>query len=178
MKMKKLALLFALVAMACSVQAVSFEWNVFPRNADEYPGMFEKVLETGDFVLVYLGRDADCLNWEGAQVLQTARFRPGVPGKGDVSKNGVSGTFAWRYGEGLWDNGDIFGVMFQDHMGDLYNIISPTGQSQTYTLQGIASDMTPLPVFSVDYYVIPEPTTGALLALGLAVFGLKRKVRA
>ena len=184
--MKKLMFVFALCAMAFSAQAVSFTWKS-NNMVDSTGAILQTAPDNGEVVLVYLGQDAGALNWEGAQVVQAGKFDH-FNKKGKESAV-ISQTLGWKYhNTAPWDNGDIFGVMFKDLEGNLSFLKNASDKSDiknTFTLSGISADNTPLGAFTFadgDFYAdptpVPEPTCAALIALGLAAFGLKRKVRA
>ena len=176
--MKKLMIAAFAVAVAAVAQAASISWNATAYNYITKAGVVQTAATAleGDFVLAYLGTGT--ADWNNATVANVGTVSYGTV-KG-VANAKASGSYAWTYGaEGTPSNGDIFGVMFKDDKGDLYQLEYADGSkvTETVTISGMGNNTwaTAFTFATGNYTAVPEPTSGLLLLLGMAGLALRRK---
>ena len=166
------------VAVAAVAQAAQITWGAAAYNYITKAGAVQTAATAleGDFVLAYLGTGT--ADWTNATAVNV-----GTVSYGSVKGNAyakATGSYSWTYGaEGTPSNGDIFGVMFRDSEGDLYQLEYADGSkvTETVTISGMTLNTfsTDLTFATGNYTAVPEPTSGLMLLLGVAGLALRRK---
>ena len=178
--MKKLLVLGAVLCAAAVSQAASVNWNSSAKIADSTGAVigsadaYSSLMNGGSLVLVLLQKGS----YSGAitELGGTASFVSKPAGR----KGMVKGSYSFVYGDGTLKNGDVLGVMFKDAKGNLSQLIYTAGGTvdDILTIRGMTDNL-----FSADFSyaasgtftVVPEPTSGLMLLLGLAGLALRRK---
>lgn len=188
--MKKMLAIVAVMAMAGVVSAASFAWTSDTSRFVDASGTDTSNFQGGTISLVYLGNGASA-DWEGASLVTWGNS--GVDGLQTTKKgaNKVYNTFMFTQSDGTVANGQWYGVAFVD----VANAFGG-GANQIYQLQYQASGLAVDTAYQIsglsdnswlgspfiyapdgNFTVVPEPTSMALLALGVAALGLRRKFR-
>ena len=176
--MKKIMAIMAATFVAAAAQAASFSWDAswIYSNVDQYNGT-EAI--SGTAWLVLLGGVAGDITVDttGAITLGAGNTQMSTAAIDNWAFSGpVFAMAAATY------NGQNFVMVGYDSVNQMYGI------SSVYTMAGLSD--TPLPntvnnVFfndgegylNLNLAAVPEPTSMALLALGVAAVGLRRKFR-
>ena len=176
--MKKLMIAAAIVCAAVVSQGASILWKSnYNYVTKDGTVQTAATADAGKFVLVYLGDGK--ADWENAKVVNEGAITYSTSMGGSAK---ATGTFAFDYG-GDYDNGSIFGVMFQDAGGNLSQLVTP-GDSPTpiaveFAIAGMSDDryQGTMTFSSSNYTVasVPEPTSALMLLLGVAGLALRRK---
>ena len=171
--MKKLMVALAAVAMAAGVQAASVDWKCSASSGD-----------VGDIVYVMLGSSAQ-QTWESLAAIQAEAISSGTIAK---SGSGQRATY-FALAEG------VTGVSVSDSLytvivsadGKMYGVSSPVSAadkvydpdkqegSKGYLAVGFATPTTEFAPGPIPPPIIPEPTSGLLLLLGVAGLALRRR---
>lgn len=174
--MKKIMMAVAIVCAACSIQAAQVAWAAYQFQGGEiYDYGYCSDLAAGDAIVLCL-MDGDTV----AQVLDTAVEDGGAYG----------GVYTFSYSESIIQNGDVLKVLVKDAGGSYFDLTAAANDQgcdptviNTLTVSGLADDtwmndefIYATGNFSAAGGVIPEPTSGLLLLIGMAGLALKRKV--
>ena len=166
------------VAVAAVAQAASITWGASSYNYITKAGVIQTAATAleGDFVLAYLGTGT--ADWSSATVANVGSVSYGTV-KGNAYAK-ATGSYSWTYGaDGTPSNGDIFGVMFKDSEGDLYQLEYADGSkvTETITISGMGNNTfsNNFTFATANYTAVPEPTSGLMLLLGVAGLALRRK---
>ena len=170
--MKKLMVALAAVAMAAGVQAASFDWKCSATSAD-----------VGSTVYILLGSTAKA-EWSSVAEIATASISSDSITKYGSSRatyyaieEGVSGitTADSVYAVVVSADGTKYGVGAPASAAEY--VYDPTAQQGSPGLMAIGY-VTPTTEFApgpIPPPIIPEPTSGLLLLLGVAGLALRRR---
>ena len=186
--MKKLVIAAAVFAMAVASQAASIAWSMNGFGLKDTDGSLVSLPTGTSLVLVVMN---SATGWDSATVIPTGTGS----GTTTLAINGTTGrvtgkaTFTWSDGgENMIDNGQFLGLMFQDAEG-LHQLTYTDGANKgalvdaVYAVSGIASNASALSSkkimatgnFNAISEVVPEPTSGLLMLLGMAGLALRRR---
>ena len=179
--MKKLVLIGAVLCAAVAAQAASVKWNSTAKIADANgttltsQASYNALLNGGSIVLAILNDGSYNGNYNvlGGTVIFKTSPKP--------QAGMLMGSYEFTLAGGLLKNGDVLGVLFKDADGKLSQLIYTADKSfvsDTLTISGLNSDD-----FSTNFNyaasgtftVVPEPTSGLMILLGLAGLALRRK---
>ena len=177
--MKKLMIAAAIVCAAAMSQAATIDWSATAYNYVTKDGSVQTAAtaDAGKFVLCYLG-DGSGYSWDDAVVVNVGAD---VQYGNSMGKLSAKAGGSYNVDIAKYENGDIFGVMFQDGDGNLSQLeyVGGTKDAEIYTIAGLKDDSSTLDGFTfakADYTVnVPEPTSGLLLLLGVAGMALRRR---
>ena len=179
--MKKLVVMGAVLCAAVAAQAASVNWNSAAKIADANgtaltsTADYSKLLNGGSIVLAILRDGKYNGNYDVLGGTVTFKTSP----KPQAGK--LNGTYKFAFSDGTLKNGDVLGILFKDAKDNLSQLIYTADKSfvsDTLTISGLTDD-----TFSTNFNyaasgtftVVPEPTSGLMILLGLAGLALRRK---
>ena len=178
--MKKLVLIGAVLCAAVAAQAASVYWNSTAKIADANgtaltsTADYSKLLNGGSIVLAILNDGSYNGNYKVLGGLVTFKTSP-KPQAGRLT-----GSYEFTFSDGTLKNNDVLGILFKDAKGNLSQLIYTAGGTvdDILTIRGMTDNL-----FSADFSfaasgnftVVPEPTSGLMILLGLAGLALRRK---
>ena len=190
--MKKLMILAAATAMACTVNAASYVWGFGAGDYEDATGNRDATLGvyTGGTAFLYLGTvvaGEDAFDLSGATYIASAGFDADMYTYGyqvtdaPLSSDAVTSTAAGQAFSLVLVEGSVASLDGYEGNYVLYNGTSTQGDIPGATVTHYAefwqnSD----PIVASDWKTmgsgdVPEPTSGLLLLLGVAGLALKRK---
>ena len=180
--MKKLVLMGVVLCAAVVAPAASVYWNSTAKIAEANgtaltsQAAYDALLNGGSIVLAILG-DGSYSGKNYTVLGGTVKFKT-TPSS---MKGKLTGSYEFTFSEGVLNNGDVLGILFRDAKGNLSQLIYTADKSfvsDTLTISGLNSDDF-LGNFtyaaSGTFTVVPEPTSGLMILLGLAGLALRRK---
>ena len=184
--MKKLMIVAAVALCAAYANAAAFSWkSTASLTTDGSTVATASAMNGGTFALLYLGNDADKIDWTKGKVVDTAT--PNFVSS--MGKTSATTVKSFNFDMADYGNGDIFGVVFKDSSDKLYYLQTGASgnMSPTYTISGLVDDTSTLDPFNFASSAfsistapsaavnVPEPTSALLLVLGMAGLALRRK---
>ena len=175
----------AVALCAAYANAAAFSWkSTASLTTDGSTVATASAMNGGTFALLYLGNDADKIDWTKGKVVDTAT--PNFVSS--MGKTSATTVKSFNFDMADYGNGDIFGVVFKDSSDKLYYLQTGASgnMSPTYTISGLVDDTSTLDPFNFassafsistapSAAVVPEPTSALLLVLGMAGLALRRK---
>ena len=179
--MKRLVVMGAVLCAAVAAQAASINWNSATKIADATGTTltsstdYAKLLSGGSIVLAILNDGSYNGNYNvlGGTVVFKTSPKP--------QAGRLTGSYEFTFTEGTLKDGDVLGVLFKDKDGNLSQLIYTADKSlvsDTLTISGLKSDDFRTNfnyAASGTFTVVPEPTSGLMILLGLAGLALRRK---
>ena len=179
--MKKLVLMGVVLCAAVVAPAASVYWNSTAKIAEANgtaltsQAAYDALLNGGSIVLAILG-DGSYSGKNYTVLGGTVKFKT-TPSS---MKGKLTGSYEFTFSEGVLNNGDVLGILFKEASGNLSQLV--------YTAGGVVDDILKISGLNSDdfstnfnyaskgtFTVVPEPTSGLMILLGLAGLALRRK---
>ena len=179
--MKKLVVMGVVLCAAVAAQAASIQWNSATKIADATGTAltsstdYAKLLSGGSIVLALLG-DGSYSGKNYTVLGGSVTFKTSPKKQAGL----LMGKYEFVFSDGVLKEGDVLGVLFKDSGGTLSQLKYTAGGmvDDILTISGLKDDS-----FSTNFNyaasgtftVVPEPTSGLMILLGLAGLALRRK---
>ena len=178
--MKKLVVMGAVLCAAVAAQAASVNWNSTAKIADANGTVltsqagYDALLNGGSIVLAILNDGSYNGNYNVLGGTVTFKTSP----KPQAGK--LNGTYKFAFSDGTLNNGDVLGILFKDASGTLSQLVYTAGGTvdDILTISGMTDNLFSANfTYAADgtFTVVPEPTSGLMILLGLAGLALRRK---
>ena len=178
--MKKLLFIAAVACTASLSQAATVKWNSSAKIADASGTAitsqtgYNALLNGGSIILAIL--NDGLYNGNYTELGSTATIKTTPP----PQAGSLKGNYGFDYAKNTLKDGDILGILFKDASGKYWQLKYTAGGmvDDILTIRGLKDDS-----FSTNFNyaasgtftVVPEPTSGLMILLGLAGLALRRK---